>query len=651
MKKKSLLKMSALALALAMVFAGCGNGAAGNSGSGDTAKGEEQITDLVISKLSSRELESFNILYSQRSEDSENLTNLWDGLLEVDHMGKVVPAIADTWGTEDNGKTWKFHIRDGVKWVDVNGNEKADCNAYDFATGLEWILNFHKNDSNNSSMPFETIEGAEEYYNYTKELSAEEAKALRADEGSKFSEMVGIDTPDASTVIYTCTNNLPYFDTLAPYAALYPISQALIDELGIDGTKAMDNKNMWYNGAYTMTTFIHGNEKVFTKNPKYWDTECTRFDTVRIIMVESGDIAFQLYDTGELDYAPLSEANVKIISENENHKFHDYIIPDVPSKHSYQIHFNYDKKLPDGSPDVNWNNAIANEAFRRAIYYGVDFTDYNKRTNMLDPYSCQNNFYTMTGLVYTSDGTEYTELVRKNLGLPADSNEKMIRVDKAKAEEFKKQAIEELTAIGVTFPVQLDHWIKAGSQTAADGAVVFKNCIESALGSDFITVKINEYVSSLNKEVRTPQLASIYNNGWGADYGDPLNFLGQETLNEDTADYSKHYSNIVKVKETAENKALLDTYREFTRLVEEAGTIIDDLDARYEAFAKAEAYLIEHALVIPLNYGKGLALGKIDNSSRMNAKFGCCNDKMKNWKTNSAGYTTEEAKANAAAKK
>ena len=643
MNKKMLSRVIALALAGTLALAGCGDKPAKDAGNGG-AEGKP-ITDLVISKLSSRELESFNMLYSQRSEDFENLTNLWDGLLEVDPMGKVVPAIADTWGTEDGGKTWKFHVRDGVKWVDVNGNEKADCNAYDFATGLEWILNFHKNDGNNTSMPFETVEGAEDYYNYTKELSAEEAKALKAGEGSKFNEMVGIETPDANTVIYTCTNNLPYFDTLAPYVALYPISQALVDELGVDGAKAMDNNNMWYNGAYTMTTFIHGNEKIFTKNPKYWDTVSTRFDTVRFVMVESADVAFQLYDTGEIDYVALSEANVKTISENENHKYHDYIIPDVSSKFSYQIHFNYDKKLADGSPDVNWNKAVANEAFRRAIYYGVDFTDYYKRTNMLDPYSCQNNFYTMTGLVYTSDGTEYTELVRKNLGLPADSNEKMIRLDAAKAAEFKKQAIEELTAIGVTFPVQLDHWIKAGNQTAADGAVVFKNCIESALGSDFITVKINEYVSSLSKEVRTPQLASIYNNGWGADYGDPLNYLGQETLNEDTAYYSKVYSNIVKVEETEENKALFDAYREFTKLVEEAAAITDDPDARYEAFAKAEAYLLEHALVVPLNYNKGLALGKIDNSSRMNAMFGCCNDKMKNWKTSDTAYTTEQANA------
>ena len=70
-----------------------------------------------------------------------------DGLLEVDHDGKLMPAIAEEWGTEDEGHTWTFKIREGVKWVNVNGEEVGECNAQDFATGLEWVLNFHKNDS------------------------------------------------------------------------------------------------------------------------------------------------------------------------------------------------------------------------------------------------------------------------------------------------------------------------------------------------------------------------------------------------------------------------------------------------------------------------------------------------------------------------
>ena len=67
----------------------------------------------------------------------------------------------------------------------------------------------------------------------------------------------------------------------------------------------MNNGNMWYNGAYTMTSFVSGNEKVFTKNPLYWDTECTRFDTVTHKMVESNEVAYMLFENGENDYVTL----------------------------------------------------------------------------------------------------------------------------------------------------------------------------------------------------------------------------------------------------------------------------------------------------------------------------------------------------------
>ena len=637
----------ALALAAMLVLSGCGgtsnSGSSTEGESGDQESAKNEIKDLVIPRQASRELETFNVLYAQRQEDNENLTSLVDGLLEVDQKGQLVPCIAEEWGTEDNGLTWTFKLREGVKWVDVNAQEKADCTAQDFATGLEWVLNFHKNDSSNISMPVEMIEGAQEYYDYTKTLSAEEAKALTAGEGSKFREMVGLETPDDYTVVYHCLAEKPYFDSLAAYVALYPLSQAMVDELGgPDGVKSMNNENMWYNGAYTMTSYLQGNEKVFTKNPMYWDTECERFDTVTVKMVESNDVAYQLYESGELDYVQLGEAQVTTIAKDPNHKFYNYLVPDIPSKYSYQFHFNYNKKTEDGETDTNWNTAIANEAFRKAWYYGLDLSDYFKRSNAINPMVCENNFYTMKGLVYTSDGTEYTELVRQELGLAESNGETPVRVDATKAEEYKKQAMEELTALGVTFPVEADYYIMASSQTALDSANVLAQCISDGLGDDFVKLNIKTYIKSVNQEVVNPHLHSFVLNGWGADYGDPQNYLGQEMYGPENAYYSAHYSYINEVtEETPENKALLDTYKEYTKMVEEADKITDNLDERYKAYAKAEAYLLDHVLVLPCNYGIGWALSKVDNDSKMRAMFGIQDDKMKNWETNMDGYTSE----------
>ena len=652
--KKAMSKLLALVLMASMVLTGCssGNETTDNSAQSTTgtqeqgeesAESEDAITNLYVPKLASRELETFNVLYTQRAEDGENLTNLVDGLLESDTNGELVPCLAEEWGTEDGGKNWTFKLREGVKWVDVNGNEKADVVSQDFATGLEWILNFYKNDSNNTTMPIEMISGAGEYYEYTKALPEEEAKALDASEGSKFREMVGIETPDDYTIIYHCITEKPYFDSLAAYAALYPMAQGMVDEIGsVDAVQAMNNENMWYNGCYTMTSYIQGNEKVFTKNPLYWDTECSRFDTVTFRMVESNDVAFHLYQTNEVDYVELTESQLVTIARDENNEYHDYLIPDLPSHYAYNILFNYDKKLEDGSPDTDWNYAIANENFRKSWWYGLDLSEYYKRYNAIDPMSSENNFYTMKGLVYTSDGTDYTELVRQELGLPELNGEKMVRLDEEKAQQCKEQAIEELTALGVTFPIGVDYYILGSNQTALDTANVLAQAIADGLGEDYAQLNIKTYVSSQRNEVTTPQLQSIIINGWGADYADPQNYLSQIVYGTETAAYSDSATNINDVVESEQTQDLLDSFREFTDMVATADAITDNLDDRYQAYAEAEAYMLDHVLVLPCYYKSSWCLSRIDVNSKMQPMFGNTGDKMKNWKTNINGYTSEE---------
>ncbi len=598
----------------------------------------DEIKDLYQYETQAREIETWNILYSQNATDLNVLTNLYDGLLEADEYGQLTPAIAESWETEDDGVTWTFHLRKGVKWVDQNGNEKGEVTAQDFLTGLEWVLNFHKNDATNTSMPMEMIVGAEDYYNMTSELDSEAGLALNA-ESSEFADTVGIKAIDDYTLQYTCVSEKPYFDTVATYNCLYPISQAMIDEIGIDGFKAATPENIWYNGCYTCTEYIQQNTKTLTKNPLYWDTDAKLFDTVTIKMVESLDTAYQLYTTGELDSVSLSESNLTTISSNESNEYYNQLVEMRPTKFSYQFHFNYDKHNADQTKDDNWNTAIANEAFRKCWYYGLDLGSWYKRTNAINPYKCYNNSYTMQGLIYTSDGTEYTQLVQEKLGLPTTyDGESMSRLDSDKFEEYKAQAIEELTAAGVTFPVHAAYYIASGNQTALDSANVLKQAFSDSFGDDFIVLDIETYVSSLAQEVRNPRLQSFVINGWGADYGDPQNYLGQETNDSDNAYYMVAYSHGVD-NESEELNAL---YTEFTELVNKADAITDDLDARYEAYAEAEAFMLEHALTVPAYFDVEWELTHINDYSKINAMFGMQNNKYKNWETSTDAYTAED---------
>ena len=595
----------------------------------------EGLTSYYTYQTAVNEMETFCVQNAQNAKELQVLTNCIDGLLSMNTKGELIPGVAKEWGTEDNGKTWTFKLRDDATWVDYQGNEMAKLTAMDFAYGLEFTLNYWKNGATNTSMPIELIEGASEYYEYTKGLDEETAMNIDIQE---FLDMTGISVPDDYTFVVSCLAEKPYFDTVCTYACMYPISGALLESIGADGYLAASYDQIWYDGPYTITEYIQGNEKILTRNDSWYDTDSTTFDEVVIKMVDSLDTAFQLYQTGELDAVELTESNVKIIYEDENNEYHDQMVETRPDKYSWQMKFNYNKLDAEGNPDTNWNTAIANLAFRKSLYYGLDLESYYARTNAINPLKCENNAYTMRGLCTTSDGTDYVDLVLDKLGIGDYNGETMVRLDADKFAEYKAQAIEELTAAGVTFPIQCDYYIASGNQTQADTAQVLKQAFSASLGDDFIVLNIKEYVSSFAQEVRIPHLFSIAISGWGADYGDPQNYLGQETDDSDNAYYMVQLGHAVD----SQSDELKDLYSQFTELVNKADAITDDLDARYEAYAEAEAFMLDHALIVPAYFDISWELTRINDYSKINAMFGIQNNKYKNWETSTDAYTTED---------
>ncbi len=632
-----------LALAMAFTLCACGGSPKPPSGGGGTAgtSGEAQPTglrDFMTYETAGRDIATFFILNTEKSEDLQVLCNFYTGLLENDNRGQLVPAVAREWSSDDDGLTWTFRLRDDVTWVDVNGNEKARCTARDWITALEWVLNFQKNGGYNISMPCTLIAGARDYYDYTTDLSEEEGKAL---DTAKFLEMVGIEAPDDYTLIYHCTKNAPYFPTLCVSACLFPLSQGLIDELGVDSLLGMTNETMWYNGAYTCTSFVKDNEKVLTPNPAYWDKDCTRFDSVTIRIVDDGLADDALFQTGELDHCALNESTLRtIMQQGESHQYFNNLVETRPKKFSYQMHLNFAKNREDGTPDTNWNTAIANENFRLAWYYGLNLAPYWAYSNPISPQHCENLAYTMRGLLQFSDGTDYVDRVIAGLDIPEEplTAGASRRYDPDRAADYKKKAMEELKAKGVTFPVEVDYYIVGGSQTAVDSANILRQVFAQGLGEDFVTFNLKTYVSSHSKEVVAPSLHSFALNGWGADYGDPENFLGQELYGEETAYYSTRYSNI----NDATDEDLIRASQEFTELARKAAAIVNDNDARYQAFVDAEICLLKHALVIPINYSVGWQLTKVNVYSSMYALYGINNNLYKNWETSEEIYTTED---------
>ena len=631
-----------------------GNGAAASGAAAPNSTGATPLKEFISFESGNRELESWNMLYTQKAEDANVVTNLWDGLLSFDRYGKVVPAIASSWEHNEDATVWTFHLRDDVDWVDCNGEVKAHLTSKDFLVGFEWVMNAIKNEANNTSMPNDTIVGAYEYYELTKEAGDAAADMTYED---MLAAGVGIEAPDDYTLVFTCPSACPYFDTVAAYNSFYPVAPALIEELGVDGFRSCDNTTMWYNGPYVVEEYIQGNTKSYIPNPNYYDAaNVSRFERFTVTMISDGSISLQLYQNRELDEVDLGESNITTIQSDPSNEYNQQLCEKRAKKFSYCFIFNYDKKNTDGTPDENWNKAIANKAFRQCFSKGMVLNKFFARYNPINPLKCENDFFTMKGLCYTSDGTDYTNLVAKEMGLDGEAYDgktmKRLRANNGDITELKKQAMEELSAIGVTFPVHCSYYILAGSTSALDSATVLKQCFTDSFGDDFIVLDINTFVSSTMKEVVAPKLQSFVHMGWGADFGDPINFLTQIIVHDDNAYYSCNMTNIAGIVNNGPSSyqtELVAAYEKFTDLVNEGRAIVDDTDARYAAFAKAEAYFLDENLIFPTVYDITWCLTHVNEYSKINAMYGPCNYKAVNWETSEEAYTTEQYDAFAAA--
>ena len=645
--RRSFLKASGV-VGAASILAACGGSssstATSTAASGAPAASADAITDYVSFETANRELETWNFLYSQSASDLNVTTNMWDGLLSFDCYGKAVPAIAKSWEHNEDSTVWTFHLRDDVDWCDVNGEVKSHLTSKDFLVGFEWVLNAFKNEAFNTSMPSETVVGAADYYDLTKDKGDAAADMTYED---MLAAGVGVEAPDDYTLVFTCKDPCPYFDTVAAYNSFYPASEDLIKELGVEGFRACDYTTMWYNGPYLMEEFIQGNTKSFIPNPNYYAAnECTRFEHHTVKMISDLSIGLQLYESGEVDNIDLTESNLTTITSDSNNAHNAYLCEKRPTKYSFQMHLNFQRKDENGNLDENWNKAVANYAFRQCFYKGLNLVNYYARTNKINPLKCENDFYTMPGVCYNTKGEEYTTLVAKEMGFDTEKydGKTMIRLraNNGDISDLKKQAMDELSAIGVTFPVHCHYHILAGSTSALDNATVLKQCFKDSFGDDFIVLDIDTYVSSVMKEIVAPQQQSFVHMGWGADFGDPVNFLAQVVLHDDNAYYSCNMTNIAAVAENPADyqKDLVAAYEQFTDLVNEGKQIVDDNDARYAAFAKAEALFLEEDLICPTVYDVSWCLTHANEYSKINAMYGPCNYKAVNWETSAEAYTT-----------
>jgi len=62
---------------------------------------------------------TFNVIVAQETSSTDNLANIFDGLVEQNYItGEIEPALAESWTVSKDGRTWVFTLRQGVTWHD-----------------------------------------------------------------------------------------------------------------------------------------------------------------------------------------------------------------------------------------------------------------------------------------------------------------------------------------------------------------------------------------------------------------------------------------------------------------------------------------------------------------------------------------------------
>lgn len=594
----------------------------GGSSAGGTAAAGDSTTYTV---LYARQPASLNYLICSADPDLYHGTHCVDTLVEYDSRGKIREGLATSWEWDADTLTWTFHLRD-ENWVDYTGAVLGPVTAQDFVDALAYLLD-PDYASGTASLVTPYVAGAEDYYNYcvwrnnanngtvaedgtTYTIDAAGTVTLTAADGSTTTcpavdfSSVGVCAVDEHTLTYTLNYDFPGFLSLLNYAPFEPAYGPMLAELGDQFcTSAETACNC---GAFYLAEYTPLESWVMKKNPENYDKDNVYIDTIRYIYNQEALISGpEMVRRGEIDQATISSdildswladdttKDMVSMERPETGKSYFYFFNFLPYAHQFP---NWNTTGVDAQyqPD-NWAKAVNSTNFRKAFLYAINPA---VTLAVTAPEGYENyNLHTITPPSFCADskGVDYTEC-----GALAKVTD---HFNEATAKQYRDAAVQELTAAGATFPIKVQYPYNPAVVDWDKQCQVFKQQVEGVLndGFDFVEIIITQGPSdNFLNAVRRAGAYEFMSYYWGADYSDPETEVYpfyQEAGDRGTC-YAFLRTGVEDGIITGETADYVMTYMD---MVEKAKVITADLDARYAAFADAEAYLIENALVIPLS--------------------------------------------------
>lgn len=419
--------------------------------------------------------------------------NSFEGLLRYNANGELEPACAESWEVSEDGTSYTFTLRDGLKWS--NG---ADLDANDFA--YSWKRAADPNTTADYSYLFEVF--ADCQYDADGNFVGLGDGALEVSE-------------DGKTLTVHLNAVCPYFLDLCAFPTFFPVYKDTVEASNPDGSNpgawAADAGDSFVcNGAYVLNAWNHEADMTYVKNDNYWDADSVKVETVNYMLTSNDTSAYTAYQAGDLDFADsIPNDELTKVIESKDPEFH---IAD--NLGTYYVGFNYNSKL--------WEELGLNEeqacVFRHALCLLVD------RQYIIDTVGQTGQEIATTFVPAGCADGNGGEFKNKDYY----STDFAANVEEAKAL---------LESIGLWDGTQLTRDISFTYLTNdSEGNVKIAECLQQDWGQLGINVSIEQQEWAVFLDTRKNGDFDVAREGWLMDYNDPINMLEMWTTNSGNND-------------------------------------------------------------------------------------------------------------------
>ncbi len=487
--------------------------------------------------------ETWDPTLNSANDGGHIINNLFEGLTRETQDG-IEPAAAESWKISDDGMTYTFTLRDGLKWSDGQPLTAKDFEyswkrACDPETASEY-----------SFIVTSYLVGAEEYFSGT---------------GSR--DEVGVKALDDKTLEVKLKFPVPYFLSLTSFYTYNPVRQDSVEAKGEGWEK--DPTTCISNGPFKLTEYQTGSHILMVKNENYWDAENVKLDGVKGLMIVEQTTALNGYQNGEIQILDTVAIESIPTLQKEDPNFKIY-----PRIGTWYINFNVDDEV------------FGDVRVRKAFTLAIDRKQFVEQVTKGGELPATG--FVPSSLTY-SDGTSFRQMDADGNMLP----EFGIDPTKAQVEEAKALLAEAGYPDGKGLP-EITYLYNTNDNNKKQ-AEALQGMWKQNLGVD---VKLINQDWAVFQEARRVGDYQIARGGWLGDYADPMTMLDLYTSNSGNNDIQWRYKEepvvaahdkTLNPEQEAFNKAIFDSRKA-------TGT---DRDALLK---QAEQIMMDNMVVAPIYY-------------------------------------------------